>query len=266
MEPSLLFLQTGQSPTASTRGRKSLALPFFSNILPFSGMQVLLPRLLPVCPLLVFATEIHQQSQALASPNKRSIMTSSISPEGYAAMLKVYSFFPHYLVQINWSLSPPPAEKTFLVLRSDDLSNQGQRGEERLLPPLYDPLFQYHRPEKIQFSPSWTTIFSVFSYLHSYHWAKIWTRSLLHSWGRTPAWPTLPSRPTAAPHTAEAEIKPLPQRFAQPQLFRDFALKVTSNLADVGSFAAAYPIHFSTETHDGEAGGLTLRVIRAPLA
>lgn len=143
---------------------------------------------------------------------------------------------------------------------------QGQRGEERLLPPLYDPLFQYHRPEKIQFSPSWTTIFSVFSYLHSYHWAKIWTRSLLHSWGRNPAWPTLPSRPTAAPHTAEAEIKPLPQRFAQPQLFRDFALKVTSNLADVGIFAAAYPSHFSTETHDGEAGGLTLRVIWAPLA
>lgn len=162
MEPSLLFLHTGQSPTASTRGRKSLGLPFFSNILPFSGMQVLLPRLLPVCPLLVFATEIHQQSQALASPNKSSIMTSSISPEGYAAVLKVCSFFPHYLVQTNWSLSPPPAEKTFLVLRSDDLSNQGQSGEERLLPPFYDPLFQYHRPEKIQFSLPWTTYFLYF--------------------------------------------------------------------------------------------------------
>lgn len=160
MEPSLLFLQTGQSPTASTRGRKSLGLPFFSNILPFSGMQVLLPRLLPVCPLLVFATEIHQQSQALASPNKRSIMTSSISPEGYAAMLKVYSFFPHYLVQTNWSLSPPPSEKTFLVLRSDDLSNEGlprpKRGRKTSPPTLW-PL--------IPVSPPWKdTIFTLLNY------------------------------------------------------------------------------------------------------
>lgn len=92
-------------------------------------------------------------------------MTSSICPKGYAAMLKVCSFFPHYLVQTNWSLSPPPAEKAFLALRSDGLANDGlprPNMGRKIFPPLYDPLFWYHHPEKIRCSPPWPTYFLYF--------------------------------------------------------------------------------------------------------